>query len=170
MFRTLPLVYALLLCGAFPTFAHAEEPQAPRPTIQITTAVVYPLGLGTTPALLPPSIAQGVGVGVPIGNGWGYYAELGMATGFTELRPGFQVLTGPTKKFGDHFALGATVFYKIVPPYDGAVSVTHIVGGSVAPIIPLSFGGVSFPIGFAYNANTGGSSLAANIKLALRLR
>lgn len=149
------------------SFANAADKADPIVTVQVMTAVTYPVSI-TSAALLQPSISQGMNMSVPIGGSWRYTVELGGTTGFAEFRPGLQVLTGPVKKLGKDFALGVTGVYKFSPAYDGGTA-SHMIGGGIVPIIPLSFGSLSFPTGGFYNLNTGDVIIATNLKFGIRI-
>ncbi|OGL95398.1 hypothetical protein A2348_01995 [Candidatus Uhrbacteria bacterium RIFOXYB12_FULL_58_10] len=137
-------------------------------SVFVTTSVGYLVTLddGT---MLPPGIAHGLAVLVPVRNGWGCMGEIGVTTGFSDLRPAVQLIAGPSKRIAPDFALEASVLYKFVPAYDGAASPTHVLGGSVATVFPIAIGSVSFPTGIGVNLATGDAVLAVNIKLSVRM-
>lgn len=147
-------------------FAQAAEPRS-EPSVFITTSVGYTVALKTGTAL-PPGIAHGVAVVVPLKGGWGYLGEVGVTTSFTALRPSILLITGPSKKLASSFVLGGSIFYKLTPPYDGASAPTHVLGGSIAPIFPIAIGSLSFPVGVGVNLTTGDPTLAFNLKLAIK--
>ena len=160
----------LVLCVAslfVPLTALAEEVHT-APSVFVTTSVGYPIALKTGTAL-PPGVAHGLAVVVPIKNGWGYLAEVCATTSFTAMRPSLMLITGPSKKVAPNFILGASIFYKLTPPYDGATSSTHVLGGSIAPIIPIAIGSLSLPTGIGVNLATGDPTLAFNLKLAVKV-
>ena len=148
--------------------SQAAEPTDHSAILQVTTAVTYPISFAPLEPL-PPSLAHGLGILAPIKSGWGYYNELGMATSFSTFAPALQIISGPTKKLNDGLIIGLTAMYKFVPIYADAPAPTHIGGGALVPIVPLSFGAISFPLGFAYNFSTRDPTIAANVKLAIRL-
>ncbi len=160
------VLLALLLVR--PGTAIAGETTGPKASVFVTTSVGYLVTLddGT---MLPPGIAHGLAVLVPVRNGWGCMGEIGVTTGFSELRPAVQLIAGPSKRIAPDFALGASVLYKFVPAYDGAASPTHVLGGSVAPVFPIAIGSVSFPTGIGVNLATGDAVLAVNVKLSVRM-
>ncbi|MEK9155358.1 MAG: hypothetical protein AAB839_01795 [Patescibacteria group bacterium] len=156
---------ALLTSLTLSSFAHAEEHVKPKPIPVVTSAMSYGVSL-TSGAPLPPTIIHGFGLVVPLGNGWSYYGEVAMATSLAEFHPALQVITGPTRRLNDHLNIGVSGMYKVVPTSEGS---TYIIGLSVAPILPTSFGSISFPCGVGYNVSARDPSVVCNIKAAVRL-
>ncbi len=164
MFRHLALSLPLFLLASV---ASAEEPPKNAPVMFVTGAVSY--GASLTPfEPLAPAIVHGVGVLVPLKDGWSYYSETAFTTSFSEFQPGFLVITGPSRRVNDHLTLGATGVYKIVPSFDGAAPTMHILGLSTAVILPTSFGSFSIPCGVGYNVTVRDPSIVCNVKVSVR--
>lgn len=138
-------------------------------SLSFVTLVNYSLSVDPELAPLPPAIGHGVALSKPVGGGWGYMIEADIVNPMSELHPGFQVLTGPSKKIGDHFAVGTTALYKFTPSFYEAVPSTHVLGATIAPIIPTNFGALSFPTGVAYVMTTDSLVVTTNVKVALHL-
>ncbi len=164
MFRRLALSLALFLLAST---AAADEPPKNIPVLFITGAVSYGASL-TSFEPLAPAIVHGVGVLVPLKDGWNYYSEVAFTTGFSEFQPGFLVITGPSRRVNDHLTLGATGMYKVIPSFDGATPTIHILGLSAAVILPTTFGSFSIPCGVGYNVTVGDPSIVCNVKVSVR--
>jgi hypothetical protein len=163
------VLFALLVLATFlPINALADEVRS-TPSVLVTTSVGYPLALKTE-TLLPPSISHGAAFVFQLGDGWGYLCEVGVNSGFTAWRPSLLLITGPSKKLAPKFILGASIFYKLAPPYDGATAPTHVLGGSIAPVIPIEIGSISFPTAMGVDLATGDSVLVLNVKLAVDVK
>lgn len=163
MIRSLFLLSFLLLG----TSALAEEPVVQsKPIVLVTTAMSYGMNL-TSLDPLPPTIIHGVGMLIPLRNGWGYYSEVALATSLSEFQPSFQTITGPSRRTSSHLTIGATGMYKLVPSFSGATPPTHIVGLSVAAIFPTAFGSVSIPCGVGYSITANDPSLSCSIKASI---
>lgn len=163
------LVRSLALLLLSFSVASAAEPERKAPVPLITGAVNYGGSL-TSLTALPPSVAHGVGILVPLHNGWSYYTEAGFATSFTDFRPAPQLITGPSVRVSARLTLGATAVLKLVPSYGGAAPTMTIVGLSVAPIIPTTFGSVSTPCGAGYNLTVNDASIVCAMKISIRLK
>lgn len=166
MFRRLALSLPLFLLSFT---AAADEPPKNPPVVLVTGAVSYGASL-TSIEPLAPAIVHGVGVLVPLKDGWSYYSEAAFATGFSEFQPGFLVITGPSRRMNDHLTLGATGMYKLVPSFDDAAPSVHIVGFSGAAILPTTFGTVGFPCGAGYNLTAKDPSLFCSAKVSIHLK
>lgn len=145
-----------------------NDAEAAELIVQVTAARTFAVALGREPSTLPPWDTLGVGVLVPLSSGWAYYNEIGVAPGESELKPAFQVVSGPTYRLSKLFVLGGSALYKLSPTYDGG-SPTHIAGVALTPVIPNEWGSISFPTGASYNITAGVPVIATNVKVAILL-
>lgn len=168
MIRTL----ASLALFLFSTGALAEDPAAPvvsPPIVVATGSMGYSVSLSSGDAF-PPTVGHGLGVIVPIGDGWSYYTEAAFTTSLAELQPGFLIITGPSRRVSDRLTLGVTGMYKIVPSFDEATPTMNILSGSAAVTFPTTFGSLSIPCGPSYNVTTVDPGFGCSAKASVRLK
>ncbi|MSR85341.1 hypothetical protein EXS71_02810 [Candidatus Uhrbacteria bacterium] len=156
---------SLALALIITTTAQAERPKA---SLHVGSAIIFPMSF-TGKSLTPSTLLSVIGL-VPVSERWGLIFKGGMISSLSTFQPAPQLQLGASVKLASRFVLGATGIYRYVPHWSGTPSDWHLIGGSLAPTVPLpSKIALAFPIGVAHNLTTHDSSFSIAFELVFQL-